>query len=347
MNRLVGFTLACLASAAPLRAEGPADEQEARPPAESVQPAGAPEPRAEEWRQLRLAKTSRPPRQGFLQRHMIDAQKAPPLPFLAVPVHDFSLRPGGQRAGGGPSLIVEYWNPERAASPFNMFASTALSPTRCQTYELRLGRVPRDADAWDHSRSLYVDLRRRDLPREAFFGLGRASSAAQETSYRLRDFSYEVVGLSRLAGPLAGALRFGGLSPDIDRGEETGVPSIEQSFADAQAPGLVRQPRLLHAAAELRLDWRDQPRNAHRGGAIGLAAERYFGSDAFGYWVPENFIATSTPARTTPSTATWALPGRATCGTTSWTGTASWAARATVHASRGRATSTRCPGRPC
>jgi hypothetical protein len=284
MHRLVGFTLACLAWAAPLRAEGPADEQVARPPvAESVQPAEAPELRAEEWRQLRLGKTLRSPRQGFLQRLMIDAHDGPPLPFLALPVHDFSLRPGGQRTGGGPSLIVEYWNPERAASAFNMFASAALSATRYQTYELRLGQVPRDADIWDHSRYLYVDLRRHDFPREAFFGLGPASSAAQETSYRLRDFSYEVVGVSRLAGPLGGALRFGGLSPDIGRGEETGVPSIEQSFGDAQAPGLVRQPRLLHAAAELRLDWRDRPRNAHRGGAIELAAERYFGSDAFSF----------------------------------------------------------------
>src|SRR6185295_19751445 len=99
----------------------------------------------------------------------------------------------------------------------------------------------------------------------------------QETSYGLRDFSYELVGLSRLAGPLSGSVRFGGLQADVGRGEETGVPSIEQLFTDAQAPGLERQPGLLHAAAELRLDWRDQPRNAHRGGTIALAAERYFG----------------------------------------------------------------------
>ena len=283
MNRLAGLAFACLAAAAPLWAEEPADAPEASPVAESVQSTRAPELRADEWRQLRLGKRLRPPRQGLLQRLMIDAQDAPPLPLLAVPVHDFSVRPGDQRTGGGLSLIVEYWDPERAASHFNVFASAAYSLTRYQTYELRLGQVPRDADTGNRSRYLYVDLRRRDLPREAFFGLGPASRAAQETSYRLRDFSYELVGLSRLAGPLTGALRFGGLNPDIGRGEETSVPSIEQVFADAQAPGLVRQPRLLHAAAELRLDWRDQPRNAHRGGVIGLAAERYFGSDAFSF----------------------------------------------------------------
>jgi hypothetical protein len=282
MNRFAGFTLAFLAGASPLWAAGPSDEQEAPPPvAESAR--STPELRAEQWRRFRLRKRLGPPRQGLLQRLMIDAQDAPPLPFLAVPVHDFSLRPGGQRTGGGPSLILEYWDPERAASHFNVFASAAYSLTRYQTYELRLGHVPHDADTWQHSHYVYVDLRRRDLPREAFFGLGPASRASQETSYRLRDFSYELVGLSRLAGPLTGALRFGGLTPEVGRGEETGVPSIEQVFADAQAPGLVGPPRLLHAAAELRLDWRDQPRNAHRGGAIALAAERYFGADAFSF----------------------------------------------------------------
>jgi surface antigen Omp85-like protein len=283
MNR-AGFTLAFLAVASPLWAAGPSDTQEAPPPvAESAPSAGTPELRAEEWRQIRLGKRLSPPRQGLLQRLMLDAQDVPSLPFLAVPVHDFSVRPGGQRTGGGLSLIVEYWDPERAASHFNVFASAAYSLTRYQTYELRLGQVPRNADTWQHSRYLYVDLRRRDLPREAFFGLGPASRASQETSYRLRDFSYELVGLSRLIGPLSGALRFGGLTPEVGRGEETGVPSIEQLFADAQAPGRVGQPRLLHAAAELRLDWRDHSRNAHRGGAIELAAERYFGADAFSF----------------------------------------------------------------
>jgi len=216
-----------------------------------------------------------------MQRLMIDAQDAPPLPLLAVPFRDFSLRGGAQRAGGGLSLILQYWDPARAGSRFNVFGSAAYSLTRYQTYALRLGQVLRDGDTWRRSRYFYLDLRRRDLPREAFFGLGPGSRTSQETSYRLRDFSYEAVGLSRLGGPLTGALRFGGCSPDVGRGEESGVPSIEQVFDDAQAPGLLAQPRLLHAAAELRIEGRDQPRNPHRGGAITLAAERYFGSGAF------------------------------------------------------------------
>lgn len=284
MKRLAGLTLACLAAAAPLRAGGSVDAQEATAAGtESTASPGAGELRADEWRRLRRDKKPRPSHPGLLQRLMVEAQDAPPLPFLAVPVHDFSVRPGGQRTGSGPSLILEYWDPERAASHFNVFASAAYSLTRYQTYELRLGQVPRDADTWQRSRYLYVDLRRRDLPREAFFGLGPASRAAQETSYRLRDFSYELVGVSRLAGPLSGALRFGGLSPDLSPGEETGVPSIEQVFDDGRAPGLVRQPRLAHAAAELRVDWRDRPRNAHRGGVIRLAAARYFGASTFSF----------------------------------------------------------------
>jgi hypothetical protein len=290
-NSMLGLAVVFLATAAPLWAEGPPpDEQEVSPVAESGQATAAPQGRAEEWRQLRLDKRPRPPRPGLLQRLMIEAQDVPPLPFLAVPVHGFTVRPGDQRTGSGLSLNVEYWDPERAASHFKVFASAAYSLSRYQTYELRLGQVPRDTDTWPrqaqldgHSRYLYVDLRRSDLPREAFFGLGPASRLAQETSYRLRDFSYELVGLARLVGPLSGGLSFGGLRPDVGRGEETSVPSIEQVFGPAEAPGLVLQPRLLHAAAELRADWRDRPPNAHRGGAIVLAAERYFGSDAFSF----------------------------------------------------------------
>jgi hypothetical protein len=264
--------------------------------------APAPETRAEELRRLRLGNKPQPPRPPLLERLMAGGAGGSSLPFLAVGFHDFSLRPGSQRSGGGLSLIADYWNPERADSALGVFASAAVSVTGYQIDDLRVGRIPHDSDhrppdstqladlqpfaprlseygVGHRSRYVFLEMRRRELTRERFFGAGPDARLSDETSFRLGDLSYELVGISRLAGPMAGAVRVGGLTAEVGPGERKGVPSIERVFDDRDAPGLAKQPHMLHAAAELLVDWRDHARNAHRGGAVSLAAERYLDPD--------------------------------------------------------------------
>ena len=259
---------------------------------------GAGKSRAEELREGRLAKEPTPPHQGFLEWAMIKAQDRPDLPFFTVPFHDFYLRPGTVRSGGGLSLSLEYWNAKRAESWTNLFASAGYSTAGYQDFALLFGRVPHGADrtppiethledlpplsprAADYglgpySRYLFAELHYRDLSRETFYGTGAASAEADKTSFLMRDASYELVGLQRLAPRLLAALRIGGLHSEIGSGQRPGVPSIEALFDDTTAPGLSQQPDYLHAGAELLVDWRDEPRNPHRGGAIGLSGERY------------------------------------------------------------------------
>jgi len=291
-------------SEAPSAAEVQVVGDNAEPPADSAEGAQAPEEagadkaRADELRDRRLAKEPTPPHQGILEWAMVKTQDRPLVPLITVPFHDLYLRPGTLRSGGGLSLSLEYWNADRAESWTSLFASAGYSTGGYQDATLLFGRVPHgaartppletqledlpplspraaDYGFGPYSRYLFGEVRYRDLPRETFYGLGPGSAETDKTSFLMKDVSYELVGLKRLAHPLLAALRIGSLHSEIGSGQRPGVPTIETLFDDTTAPGLSQQPDYLHAGAELLLDWRDEPRNPHRGGAIGLSGERY------------------------------------------------------------------------
>ena len=58
----------------------------------------------------------------------------------------------------------------------------------------------------------------------------------------------------------------GYFSPDVHRGRDQRIPSIETLFTDVAAPGLARQPNFLHESVFAEIDSRDAPGFPHRGG---------------------------------------------------------------------------------
>ena len=109
-------------------------------------------------------------------------------------------------------------------------------------------------------------LRWRDFPQEDFFGIGSGSTLATRTNYRLKSTDLS----TRIEVNVPAWLRFGAdiglLWPEISPGTDTRMPSIEQIFTDADAPGLIDQPSFLYKSMFVQVDYRDQPGNARSGG---------------------------------------------------------------------------------
>jgi outer membrane protein assembly factor BamA len=109
-------------------------------------------------------------------------------------------------------------------------------------------------------------VRWRDFPQEDFFGIGSDSTLTTRTNYRYKGTDLS----TRIEVNVPAWLRFGGdiglLWPKISPGTDTRMPSIEQIFTDAEAPGLLEQPSFLYKSVFVQVDYRDQPGNARSGG---------------------------------------------------------------------------------
>jgi hypothetical protein len=105
----------------------------------------------------------------------------------------------------------------------------------------------------------------RDYPSEDFFGIGPDSARANQTSYAIRS---DLFGGRAGVRPVGIVLAGGGLeylNPRLGPGEDSRVPSIEQVFDPASAPGLGESVDYLHTMAFVEVDYR-QPTNARKGG---------------------------------------------------------------------------------
>ena len=123
--------------------------------------------------------------------------------------------------------------------------------------------------------------RRQSYPQEDFFGVGPDARRGDHTTFQLQN---TIVG-GRAGVKPAKSLTIGGSleysRPELSRGRNKVVPSIEALFDDGSAPGLSGANTFVRTSAFLDLDYR-QPKNARRGGWYRLEASRFNErSDAF------------------------------------------------------------------
>jgi surface antigen Omp85-like protein len=125
-------------------------------------------------------------------------------------------------------------------------------------------------------RRLHVEswAARRSYPQEHFFGIGPASARSDVTSYAIATNLY---GARAGFRPIGIVLAGGGLeylTPQLDPGRNAEVPSIEQRFNAATAPGLGESVDYLRTMAFAEVDYRE-PKNARRGGWYRVDLSRY------------------------------------------------------------------------
>ena len=206
-------------------------------------------------------------------------------------------------SGAGPAPVLHLWAPALGNSGLDFHASGAYSVYGYQYYDVQFGnvpylgrRLPRTGKGTtllfplsDLERSAsvpgfhaYVSARRRDYPREDFYGVGPTSVLAGRTDYRLKDDLFEGVIQTRLSRVSLMA-RAGLMRPSIHPGKDSAFPNTESSNTEETAPGLSSTSDFTHLAAALWLELRDQPSNPHRGVSLGLAVSRFDDRHATAY----------------------------------------------------------------
>jgi hypothetical protein len=198
-------------------------------------------------------------------------------------------------SGAGLAPMVHFWTPDIGGTRLDVHASAAYSIYRYQYYDLQLGRVPHLGKrlprvAWgtrglfplaDIEKSaaapgfgIYASAQYRDFPREDFYGIGSTALLLVRTDYRMQDGLYEGIvryRVSRLSFMVRGGLLQGSIRP----GTDSAFPDTGISNDEGTAPGLLRSPDFLEVSGGAWLELRDEPRNPHRGAALGVAFSRF------------------------------------------------------------------------
>jgi outer membrane protein assembly factor BamA len=119
---------------------------------------------------------------------------------------------------------------------------------------------------WDDRVELWSEFRYRDYPEEDFFGLGENSTRANRTSYSIESTDIVGRGMVSLTSWLRVGADLGYFNPDVGHGADNSLPSIEDRFTDAVAPGLADQPEFVHQSIFAEIDTRDRRGTPTRGG---------------------------------------------------------------------------------
>jgi hypothetical protein len=120
---------------------------------------------------------------------------------------------------------------------------------------------------WGDRGEVWTNFRYADFPEEDFFGIGAAASEVTRTSYEIDSTDIVTRGVVHLQPWLTVGADIGYFNPEVGHGADGAIPSIEQLFTDAQAPGLLGpQPDFLHHSVFAEIDRRDVSGNPHHGG---------------------------------------------------------------------------------
>jgi outer membrane protein assembly factor BamA len=228
--------------------------------------------RQEEWRQRREAKSKElePNQRNSVERGALYVQKERLLEKLAEGWKGFHPVFGGMSTGSGFAGGVRY-EPRLADGAMSFRTSGAISTRVYQLYDLGVG-APRLLGG---KLSLDFYARYRSSPQEDFFGLGPDSRVQDRTNFAQEDSLFDfTVGWNWTRWLTTGG-RVGYLKTNIGRGTDERFPSTEDLFSPADFPELTNQPNYYHADAFFKVDYRDEPLNAHSGGLYELSYSYY------------------------------------------------------------------------
>jgi hypothetical protein len=119
----------------------------------------------------------------------------------------------------------------------------------------------------------------RHQPQDDYFGPGPDSSNADRVSYLYKDNEFNGRAIVTLRRWFNFGTRVGRVVPDIRSGTDDVIPSIEQLFDDAQAPGLNEQPTFLYGEGFAEIDYRDEPGHTRAGGHYLVTLRKYSDRD--------------------------------------------------------------------
>jgi hypothetical protein len=127
--------------------------------------------------------------------------------------YDFPTKGGWETVAQAVVTVRRYWSAELGTS-----------------YRRGYGRV-----------GAYARL--REMSQLSYFGPGNQSDISNRTDFLMRDPVVGAVASARLAAWISTGVRVEQLWPDVSRGVSAQHPTVEDRFAEIDAPGLFGQPR--------------------------------------------------------------------------------------------------------
>ncbi|MEX2260459.1 MAG: BamA/TamA family outer membrane protein [Bryobacteraceae bacterium] len=106
----------------------------------------------------------------------------------------------------------------------------------------------------------------RNSPRIDYYGPGPDSREQNRTNFRLEETPINVAGTLNLTPAFRIGLTGGFLGINVGPGTHPGLPSTEQVFSPAAAPGIQEQSNYLRGGPFVQFDYRDNPGGPRRGG---------------------------------------------------------------------------------
>lgn len=228
-----------------------------------------PATRAEADRQRRAAKNDnlKPYEPGGFERamHFVEERGV-----FILGREGFYPKIGSLTTGSGFAYGVGYRDRDLfdKVAVLDLWAATSLRRYWAAEARLSLPRLANNhvmAEAW---------AGRRDYPREHFFGLGPRAARGDETSFAIRSDLFGGRAAVRPLSILMAGAALEHLSPDLGAGKDPRVPSIEERFTTATAPGLGESIDFLRSTAFLEVDYRE-PKNAREGGWYRVDLSRF------------------------------------------------------------------------
>jgi hypothetical protein len=119
----------------------------------------------------------------------------------------------------------------------------------------------------------------RHQPQDDYFGPGPDSLNENRVDYLYKDAEFNGRAIVTLRPWFNVGTRIGRVSPDVGSGTDSKIPSIEQVFDDAAAPGLNEQPAFVYGEGFAEIDYRDEPGHTRAGGHYLVTLRKYSDRD--------------------------------------------------------------------
>ncbi|MBN2338730.1 MAG: BamA/TamA family outer membrane protein [Acidobacteria bacterium] len=230
------------------------------------------------------ARALRPETVSWVEDIALQFKERKVLERMAAGYNGLRFQMGDMATGSGFAAGPQFSRRDLLDGRLRVEASASLSTHLWQKYRASVA-APRLAGG---RLVLEAEAIRRDYRALEFYGMGAGAPRGDRTAYRLRDTSLEgragwrPTRRFRLGGSL------GALWPSIGPGEGDDIPSIEEVFGEASAPGLDRQPDYFLSSVFGQFDYRDDPAGPKAGGNYVTEytwhRDRALGAYGFGRW---------------------------------------------------------------
>jgi outer membrane protein assembly factor BamA len=266
------------------------------------------ETRVEEWTKLREAREGHeePHHPTWLEETLLGVERADRPPISKLNLYGFYPRIQGLAQGSRNAVGVRFWQPDIDGSRISASGSAFVTWNKYQYYDFVLGRMAHGPEGGFPERTVKTDdvyelgqiqvrrgsdtftlagfVRYEDYTQLNYYGLGNDSSPDNRTNYRTRDATAGLTAGWRFRH-LGLVARGGMLQTKLLPGTKDDVPSTEEVFDDATAPGLTAAPDYWWITGQAVWDLRDVPFNPKNGLFLAAQVSRYedAGRDGFAF----------------------------------------------------------------